>query len=498
MIRQKVFWGVNPQSNKKCVVVVQEFENYQVHIYTIDSHLLTKEQIDSLYRNVRISFPYPHEHIVHNANVSPILPTYARLNRPDVIEKYGKDLHQKSISQDVSNILFTEIDALHRKVNSASNFSPDFTKQAKHFSQEVKKKKRGGKIIPKDAYRLNQKISDIFEKSNLLYKKSCDRNYSLIKSRVNEAKSFAGYTSDWKKGRDTLSKVKDELKRISPLSKDQKDELWGKINEGFNSLNQRQKADRDKYENECNTNYNTLNAKANQCVSMASVTTDWKKAREFFKSAQTDMKGKKLKKDQRQVIYEKFQKAFEILSNRQKAAWKLNDDKGKANYARLSSKVSEAANLGAYSTDFKSARQKIKAIKQEVFDTRPMNRDQKSDLINRISNALQKLNARANADYEQRQRERAKKQAEWQARLRERIDKLESAIRRKEEGITRAGSALDRLHNNLYNVRPGRREYEIKESIRSKISNIESSIADRENQLREMRSKLYDMRSKLK
>lgn len=542
---------------------------------------LSKSEIDSLFQGKRVTFPEPHDHVVHDMTISSRIPVYARINRQDIIDQIGKDAHHKALSFKEKNVLFAEINILEREAASLSKYDKSKWQLARSFSDKVKQLKSVNQLTNGDAYELNKKLSPIYERlKNLreadqakyekesygnfvkleskirdlssrlsyskefkdlrekakgiqqelkstkvlkkenravlwnkingifetlhikqkqdheIYERECLKNYKNLKTKVIRCSSLADSSTDWKETRAHLKKVQGEFKGLK-MKKEQRQELFDKLNKAFDTLWSRQKKDKDRYENECQRNYTSLRSKVSDCESKSRTATDWRDTREYFKKVQGEFKGIKLKRDQRQELFERMNKAFETLGHRQTKERDRYESECRSNYNRMNPRVREAFNKASYSDDFKGTRQLLKDTKSAIFDARPMKRDQKQELLNKMNAAFERLNSRAKNAFEARKAERERKQREWQARLRERISKLESAISRTEEGIYKAEEALRRQNDKLYNVRPGRREYEIKSSIRDRIRDIESSISQKKEKRYDMQRKLREMRSKL-
>lgn len=333
--------------------------------------------------------------------------------------------------------------------------------------------------------RLEEQLKNFYKKQEERekYNKECDSNHRSLSSKVRSCESIARSSTDWKETREKLKSVSLEIKEAK-LKKEQRNELREKLNGAFDELSRRQQKEREQYENECNRNYSNLHSKVAHCISISGSSKNFKETREELKDVQSQFKGKKLKKEQREELFKLMQKAFNTLSVRQDEDRKKYERECESNYIRMDSKVRDAVSLAVYSNDFKDARERIKSVKQDIFDTRPMKKEKKSQLIDRIKGALDRLNSRANAEYEKRKMEKERKRREWEDRMRERISKLEDSISRDRE-------SLRYQKDKLYNVRPGRREHEIKDAIYNKIDSIESRNRSKESSLSELKSKLY-------
>lgn len=496
-MKQDVFWGIDQKTEKKVLIVLQDHGDCVMHIYKIDPKLLSKEEIDRLFQGIeRVQFPEPHEHVVHDLLLSPIIPVYARVRRTDIVDKIGKDAHRKALNIKESEILLREMELLYEKVNSSYKYEQQLEIQAKHFSSLVAEKKRESKIIPRDAYVLQKKIDTIFEKLDKKFKEACEENLTRIKSKVDRVKRLSGESRDWNQTRKEISDVREELKGVSPLTKDQKDKLWESVRQSFETLNKRQDEEHKQHETECRNNYYEIQGKVSHCLSLAGNSKEWGNAREEFKKVQEEVRGKKLNKDQRAELIKKIQESFDTLSRRQTESSREYEKECNENYRYLMSLAENCWQLAQSTTDWRLGRERLKQAQNEM-QGKKLFKDQRETLRRTLNKAFDVLNSRASSAFEEQRKERERKHFEWQARLRESVDRLKESAARLESSIFNDKSHINDLYNKKMMVRPGNREYEIKSSIQEKINSIEHRVSEKQGKLHEMWSKLEDMRRKL-
>ncbi len=389
-------------------------------------------------------------------------------------------------------------DQLNRDVNACmvdARRSTDWKKTREHFKKvqqsfkDKKLKKEQRDKLYKGMQQAFDTLSDRQTKDREKYDRDCEYNFTSLNREVNKCLSEAKSTTDWKATRDRFKKVQQSFKDKT-LKKDQRDKLYTGMNQAFETLSNRQTKDREDYNRECDKNYNSLRSKVNDCVSRSKNSTDWKATRDYFKQVQQSFKGLKMKKEQRDELYGNMQQAFDTLSNRQTREREQYERECQSNHSRVKYKVHDAMNKAAGPGDLYEILNFIKAVKSEVFDTRPMKKEDKGNLIDKIKGAEQKVRYRIDE-------EKRRKKDDFKRRTAEKIQKLQGVYDNLASSIVRDESYLSDQHSKLYNVRPGPREGEIRSSIQNRIRDIEQRISSKKHKKTDIYNSIQDLRRKL-
>ena len=113
-----LMWGT--KSNNEKVLFAVEYISEEAHTYIFPKETLSKYFVDQMFQRWRegfyVLFPNPHDHIVHELSLSNIIPAYARVNRPDIVDRRTKDFYHESLSNKHCDIMFTEIKKLKSNV----------------------------------------------------------------------------------------------------------------------------------------------------------------------------------------------------------------------------------------------------------------------------------------------------------------------------------------------------------------------------------------------
>jgi hypothetical protein len=140
-------------------------------------------------------------------------------------------------------------------------------------------------------------------------------NYEELKPLVREISALAGTSDDFRVVRERFREVQDQV-RGSGLLREQREELLAILQEAFKTLNLRQDAGKESFEKEARANYARLKTLVGQGLRQAEETNQYKETREFLKKIQSEFKGIKLIREQREELYARLQTAFDILGKR--------------------------------------------------------------------------------------------------------------------------------------------------------------------------------------
>lgn len=176
--------------------------------------------------------------------------------------------------------------------------------------KELKLKKNNRDELFQSIRETFNKLNERQDQQRESFSKESTENYDKILPAVNQAIEFAANPSNFTTARQTLINIQKELKELT-LSKSQRDELFGKIREVFNGLNDQQDENREEFENESNTNFAKLEIKVNEALMNVEYSNDFRDIREGLLTVQDETKILKLKRNQRNDLLTKIRLGFE-------------------------------------------------------------------------------------------------------------------------------------------------------------------------------------------
>jgi chromosome segregation ATPase len=155
---------------------------------------------------------------------------------------------------------------------------------------------------------------------------------------------------------------------------------------------------------ECIENYHNLKGKVDEAVEFAENTVNYGQARQKFINIQNDIKGKNLKRDQREELYQTIRDNFEALNSRQEKERDQYLSQCNDNYEKLRIVVDEAIEFAKTTDNYSDARQRLINAQGEIKGVK-LTRDQRDKLYGDIREIFTKLNEQQSGEREEFEKE---------------------------------------------------------------------------------------------
>lgn len=306
----------------------------------------------------------------------------------DVIMKYATDAEYQNAYQAISN----DISIWCESVKTINDW-----KTLRNNQIELRGALKMLFLSKEDTKKLNDLIDEhaeiIDERQNvekMEKDKLFENNYNELKEKVIDVCNKANQTSVFKEGRDLLVKLQDEIKPI-PLKRSQREEFFSLIQAAFLSINEKQASERENFEMECIENYHSLKKVIEEACTFSKESPRFTDARKKLIDVQKLIKGKKLRREQRDELYQIIRDYFDALNQRQTAEKSINEEEISANYSRLSKVVSEAIDFANTTEEYGEARARLISAQNEIKSLK-LNRNQRDELFAAIREVFTKMN----------------------------------------------------------------------------------------------------------
>jgi len=195
-------------------------------------------------------------------------------------------------------------------------------REAKGYLIEIQSSFKGLKLQGEDREELYHRLQKAFEKVNNQieeerrnFENEAFMNYLNIKAKVDKAVLLAGKPENFKETWDFLVEVQSLFKGTS-LLREHREELYVLLQGAFDNLKTLREREKSDFEKEAMTNYERLKALVEKGFNQARETNQYKETREFLKKIQSEFKGTRLAREQREELYSRLQTAFDILGKR--------------------------------------------------------------------------------------------------------------------------------------------------------------------------------------
>jgi len=147
-------------------------------------------------------------------------------------------------------------------------------------------------------------------------------------------------------------------------------------------------------------NVEKLNRELNLLEKDVKITSDFKKTRQSLINFQKNLKNISLSKQNRQVIYAKIQKLFDLLFKRQKENREKYERECKVNFDNVQGKLNSLDYEVNNSTNWKEIRNKLKTVQSSLKGQKFL-KDQRELIWNRINSYFEKVGNRQTKQQEQ-------------------------------------------------------------------------------------------------
>lgn len=223
-----------------------------------------------------------------------------------------------------------------------------------------------------------------------------DENLKQIEPKVQTVLKEAENPENFGEIRKKLIELQAELKDFE-LHRDRKDDFFSLVQQAFESLDEKQDLEREKYEMEISENYLNVKPKVLDSIKFAVQTDNFNQAREKLIEAQNDLKGLKLKKTHLDELFGLIRLAFENVNTKQDSERdKLKAD-SEENYKEVKPFVEEAVKFADETEDFEAARKRLIETQKEI-KLKSLTRGQRDELYGLVREVFNRLNEKQDSN----------------------------------------------------------------------------------------------------
>jgi hypothetical protein len=327
----------------------------------------------------------------------------------DILQKKSDDIKSKISEEYEKNLQEIEpkVKTVIAEVDEAENFS-DMRKKLIDLQSEIKEcrinseKKDDFFSMVQDAF---ESLTEKQEAEREKYEMEISENYLSIKPKVADAIRFAIQTENFNEARQRLIESQNELKQVK-LKKDHLDELFGLIRKAFETVNNKQDQEREKFREESEKEYLAIEPTIQENIEFAKTSDDYEKARALLIDSQKLIKSKNLTRKHRDDLYGRIREVFNELNQKSDANREEFLEECKENFSKLEVKVNEAIAYIDFTNYLNDIREGLLAVQDEVKIAK-LTRSQRNELFKRIRDGFGKFDEKRNRFIEKRkQREK--------------------------------------------------------------------------------------------
>ncbi len=217
------------------------------------------------------------------------------------------------------------------------------------------------------------------------------KNYNELKAKLDKTLSNVQNTSDLRQAKGFLIEMQNCFKGIR-LTREDRDELYGKLQKAFAGINQKINDEIRDFENEAALNYFNLKTKVEEALFLANNSRDNNETWDFLIEVQSMFRGIKLKREHREILYAKLQEAFTIVKEMRNIEKSEYEKVVAENYTQVKSIVDDAVSFAFNNEDYRTSKDKLIHVQPVLRDAK-LSREQKDELFAKLNEAFEYVNA---------------------------------------------------------------------------------------------------------
>lgn len=224
-------------------------------------------------------------------------------------------------------------------------------------------------------------------------------NLKKIEPKIHSVLKEAENPQNFSDIRKKLIELQIELKDYE-IHRDKKDDFFSLMQKAFESLNEKQDLEREKYEMEISENYLNVKPKVADAIRFAVQTDNYNKARERLIECQNELKKLKLKKDHLDELFGLIRKAFENVNQKQDMEREKLKAESLENFNEIKPVVEEAIKFATETDEYEVARKKLIDVQKEIKE-KTLTRNQRDELYGSIREVFSILNEKQDSNREE-------------------------------------------------------------------------------------------------
>ena len=326
---------------------------------------------------------------------------------------------------------------------------------------------------------LNKRQNEEWER----YEMECSENYLTLKPKVESVIEFSAAHPIFKECRQKLIEVQSLFKGLK-LKKDNREELYSKLQDAFTALNTRQDLDRERFNAETTANYEKIKPVVDNAITFAKESANYKQAREALIDAQSSIKDLNLKKTQRDELYSLIRETFNGINERQSAEREVFEKEATENFTKLNAQLEECNNDLNNDPEFNKIRDILISVQGNV-KILPLKRDNRNQLFARIRELFGILDVK-------RKEYRENKDSQRLNKLNSILNTLYNRISRVTESVSWDIKSLNFQKEKIDNI-DKENNAELIKDINSKIEMFEERIKDKQATLDDINTRIANI-----
>lgn len=299
-------------------------------------------------------------------------------------------------------------------------------------------------------------------------------NFTLLKEIVDSGLARTSQTKDAREAKNILIEVQNHFRGLK-LYREDRESLYGRLQEAFAAVNKRIDDERQAYEAEVSANYSLLKALTGEALIRSKRSSDLREMWDHLLDIQVRIKAAKLFRDQRDELFGLLQEAFSTVKQQRDQERTAFEQETQRNYIRLKGMVEDGLKQAELTHEYKETREYLKKIQSEFRGIR-MVHEQREELYSRLQTAFDTLGRRLDEFF------RTKKK-NWEVKMQYRLSQYGAEIYELQEKLSQDQAYLQELEDQLAIITSAGRETPAKPGLEARIGSTRKSIIRRSEEI---------------
>ncbi|MCX6249758.1 MAG: hypothetical protein NTX61_03305 [Bacteroidetes bacterium] len=322
---------------------------------------------------------------------------------------------------------------------------------------------------------------------NRIFDEEQETNYLELQTRLKEALAKVETAKELREAKGYLIDVQALFKGLK-LRREDREELYGKLQEAFLEVNRQIDSERQSIENEATLNYRRLKNKTDHILNEVFSSTDYRHSKNLLMEIQNELRDTRLLREQKDELYKIIRESFDIVKGQQEEERNKFENEARQQYERLKVLVDSGLKQAEETNQYKETREYLKKIQSEFKGTR-MVHEQREELYSRLQTAFEILNKRLDEFFHQ-------KKKNWEVKMQYRISEHSSDVYELRETLKKDYASLDELLDHLEIAISRGKDAEAVHNLKARIASLKTGIEKKETEILNLETEMNQLKNR--
>jgi hypothetical protein len=224
-----------------------------------------------------------------------------------------------------------------------------------------------------------------------------NKNYKELKSLLDGTLKKVSKLKDLREAKGLLITVQNTFKGLR-LSREDREELYGRLQEAFAEVNKKVAEERSNYEHEALSNYGDFKIRVDEAVFLTNHPKDFHETWDFLIEVQSSFKGAKLLREHREELYTRLQIAFDTLKKKQASEKSIEFAESSLIFNNLLHLFDETITQVSGTNDTTTFREELVRLQRTVKESN-LSREHRETLNGKLQEAFLTIQIRQEEEY---------------------------------------------------------------------------------------------------